>query len=611
MDKHAVKMTEYKILHLEDSASDSDLIKMILTKGGLNFEYFLCDHEESFRQGISEFKPNVILCDHNLPQFDSIGALKIHKESNLDIPFILVTGNVSEEYAVEMMKNGIDDYLLKTNLQRLPKAVENAFVKREKERLRKAAEIKLEQSVSLLNKSQLMAHIGSWELDLKTHESVWSDEAFRILGLGVGEIEPSVDVFISFIHPEDRGFVKANMEQSRIELRNMSYYHRIIRKNGTVRHIYSESRFEFDKQETPVRFHGIMQDVTEKVLADRAKEFDRKNLSALINNTTDLVWSVDRNFDLITSNHAFDERIKRMIGQSITKDSNILAGDFTPGQISRFRSHYERAFSGEAFTEIEIQEGLLSEISFYPIRRDELVIGTACYSKDITERKKAEQDILQKNEELKNLTSHLQQIREEERATIAREIHDELGQQLTALKMDIDWVLHKQDDKENGVGKKLNDMLAMSDNVINTIRRISSDLRPAIIDDLGLVAALEWKCNDFEEKTGIPCYFVSKLEERKFEDEVCINTFRILQETLTNVTRHAAARSVAVALSENESELWLEIADNGKGISEERMGNGKTLGILGMKERAALLGGQLFIRGIKDKGTRTKLILPI
>src|SRR6185312_12965383 len=239
------------------------------------------------------------------------------------------------------------------------------------------------------------------------------------------------------------------------------------------------------------------------------------------------------------------------------------------------------------------------------------VIGTACFSHDITERKKIEKEILQKNEQLKNLTTHLQHVREEERSTISREIHDELGQQLTALKMDIDWIRHKQNNPDEAVTTKLQEMLKMSDGIISTIRRISSDLRPAIIDDLGLIAALEWKCNDFEEKMGIPCQFISNVKERKFENNFGINTYRILQETLTNISRHAAAKSVTVSVSENETELCLEIADDGKGISNENVSNGKTLGIIGMKERAALLGGKLTIEGAKNKGTRTKLILPI
>jgi len=604
-------MKEYRILHIEDSISDAEIVQRVLKKEGLNFKYFIADNREKFIRGLQEFKPDIILCDHSLPQFDSVGAFEVYKELNAEIAFLLVTGSVSEEYAVEMMRKGIDDYLLKENLQRLPQAIENAYAKREKEKLRKLAEAKLAQSEMLLNKAQQMAHIGSLEVNLETRKEVWSQEIYKIFGLLYEEVEPSKETLLSFIHPEDVSFVKSNIEQARREFRDMSFFNRIIRKSGIIRHIYFESKFEFDKQNKPIKIHGIIQDITEKVMADQEKEFDKKNLSALINNTSDLMWSVDRNFNLITSNEAFDNAVKHLIGKPIAKGSSVFPLQFTEEQLTRFKQFYERAFLGETFTEIEYNNGTCSEISFYPICKEKEIVGTACFSHDITERKKIEEEILQKNEQLKNLTTHLQHVREEERTTISREIHDELGQQLTALKMDIDWIKHKQNNPEEVVISKLQEMLKMSDGIISTIRRISSDLRPAIIDDLGLIAALEWKCNDFEEKMGIPCQFFSNVKERKFENHFGINAYRILQETLTNVSRHAAAKSVTVSVSENETELFLEIADDGKGINNENIGNGKTLGIVGMKERAALLGGKLIIKGEKNKGTSTKLILPL
>ena len=139
-------MREYRILHLEDSHSDADMIKRLLLKGNLNFQYFFAEDKESFIRGLTDFKPDVILCDHALPQFDSVMAFDIYKEMKLEIPFILVTGSVSEEYAVEMIKKGIDDYLLKTNLQRLPQAIKSAFDKRENEKKIRQVEKYLRQS---------------------------------------------------------------------------------------------------------------------------------------------------------------------------------------------------------------------------------------------------------------------------------------------------------------------------------------------------------------------------------------------------------------------------------------------------------------------------------
>ncbi|MES2515774.1 MAG: PAS domain S-box protein [Bacteroidota bacterium] len=231
---------------------------------------------------------------------------------------------------------------------------------------------------------------------------------------------------------------------------------------------------------------------------------------------------------------------------------------------------------------------------------------------NISERRKAEEEILDKNLQLKNLLNIAQTIREEERTNVAREIHDELGQQLTALKMDIDWILHKQTNPEAKVASKLNEMLKMNEGIINTVRRISSDLRPAIIDDIGLVATIEWKCSDFETKTGIPCSFTSDVTERKYSKDFSIHLYRILQETLTNIARHAEATLVDISLTEKDgNELVLEIQDNGKGITQENLSSRKKLGIMGMKERAGLLKGALTITGDENKGTHVKLILSL
>ncbi|MFL5764134.1 MAG: histidine kinase [Bacteroidia bacterium] len=226
------------------------------------------------------------------------------------------------------------------------------------------------------------------------------------------------------------------------------------------------------------------------------------------------------------------------------------------------------------------------------------------------EKDNISRELIQSQVQLRALVNEIQEVRENERAHIAREIHDELGQQLTALKMDIGWVLSRHPDGDSEVNGKLAQMLALSDGIIDTVRRISSELRPAIIDDLGLTAALEWKCNDFNENSGVRCNFSSNVKERKFSNALSINFYRVLQEALTNVMRHASATRVDVCFSENESELVLEIIDNGKGMVPDTGRKRKALGILGMKERAALLGGVLNIISTKDKGTHIILNLP-
>jgi signal transduction histidine kinase len=226
------------------------------------------------------------------------------------------------------------------------------------------------------------------------------------------------------------------------------------------------------------------------------------------------------------------------------------------------------------------------------------------------EKERISQELVQSQSQLRELVNEIQEIRENERAHIAREIHDELGQQLTALKMDIGWVRSRQDGADKNVEDRLDQTLKICDTIIDTVRRISSELRPAIIDDLGLSAALEWKCNEFIRLSGINCDFVSNVRDRKFSNTLSINFYRVLQEALTNIARHSGADSVSVTFTENDKELILEIVDNGKGICPDPARKTRALGILGMKERAGLLGGVLNIVSVESKGTHVILNLP-
>src|ERR1035437_4775066 len=262
-------MKEYRILHLEDSQDDADLVKRLLQKADIKFQYFFADTQSSFVKGLTEFHPDVILCDHALPQFDSVMAFDIYQEMKLEIPFILVTGSVSEEYAVEMIKKGIDDYLLKTNLQRLPLAIESAFLKRENEKKVKEGIKKLEYSELMMREAQKIAHLGNWELNFETGIGLWSDEACRIYGLSPEDNKQTFETWISFIHPDDLEYVMKIVNESQKTLINSKMNHRIVLKDGTIKHIHSESKFKMDSTGKPIGLNGIAQDITER---KKAKE---------------------------------------------------------------------------------------------------------------------------------------------------------------------------------------------------------------------------------------------------------------------------------------------------------------------------------------------------
>lgn len=230
-------------------------------------------------------------------------------------------------------------------------------------------------------------------------------------------------------------------------------------------------------------------------------------------------------------------------------------------------------------------------------------------STEIEDRKQAERALYRSFAQLRALTARLQSVREEERARMAREIHDELGQSLTAIKIELS-ALVKDLSPEQQRPFRRESVMKLIDETIQTVRRISTELRPGVLDDLGLVAAVEWAAHEFEVRTGTRCHVCLPGADLSLDPEYATALFRILQETLTNVARHASATTVTVRLTDQNGEVHLEVGDNGKGISLEQLYAANSLGILGMRERALLLGGELAISGVAGKGTTVRVRIP-
>jgi signal transduction histidine kinase len=194
---------------------------------------------------------------------------------------------------------------------------------------------------------------------------------------------------------------------------------------------------------------------------------------------------------------------------------------------------------------------------------------------------------------------------------MAREIHDELGQELTGLKMDLSWLVKRLSKNQKSLISKTESMLKLVDSTIQTVRKISSKLRPGVLDDLGIVAAIEWQTQDFRDRTGIKCELNSSVEDVELDRDRSTAVFRIFQETLTNVIRHAKATRIIVNVDEDAGNLILRVKDNGRGITESEISNLKSLGLLGMRERALLFGGEVKISGIPGEGTTVTVTIPM
>jgi signal transduction histidine kinase len=216
--------------------------------------------------------------------------------------------------------------------------------------------------------------------------------------------------------------------------------------------------------------------------------------------------------------------------------------------------------------------------------------------------------LTESEDKLRRLAAHLISVREEERAHIAREIHDELGQVLTGIKMEVGWLAKRL--KEPELLEKTDSMSKLIDSTVQTVRKIATGLRPEMLDDMGLVAAIGWQAKDFQKRTGIRCRVKLPPETTKLDIDVATTAFRIFQEILTNVARHSRATRVDIDLGVTDEQVGLEVHDNGVGIAESDLHGRKSLGLLGMHERALLFGGEVSITGSPGHGTRVAVTIP-
>lgn len=230
---------------------------------------------------------------------------------------------------------------------------------------------------------------------------------------------------------------------------------------------------------------------------------------------------------------------------------------------------------------------------------------------DVTDRKQAEEQLKTSRQQLRNLSAHLEAIREEERRKMAREVHDELGQILTSLKIDLSWLTRKLATENETLVEKVKYINALVDEAIQTGKRISAELRPGVLDDLGLVAAIEWQTEELEKRSEMKFKFKSFPDDFILDTERSVAIFRICQEALTNILRHSGATKVNVNLKKEENRIVLRVRDNGKGIEKKHISDPKAFGLIGMRERARIWGGEVHIRGTPGKGTTVVASIPL
>jgi PAS domain S-box-containing protein len=297
--------------------------------------------------------------------------------------------------------------------------------------------------------------------------------------------------------------------------------------------------------------------------------------------------------------------LQSVIGSSML---DLVWPDDHPKLLALLRRAAQRNCRGEIRLQSRKGAPLSVHLSLNPLHLDS-TRAVCLIASDLSEIKRAEQELRASSEQLRNLAAHLLSVREEERARISREVHDELGQSLTAVKMDLAWLAGRLPQRNGPMLKRIRSTRQLADSIIQSIRRISTELRPAVLD-LGLAAAVEWQVQEFQARSGIQCT-VRLLAREEVASNASTAMFRIFQETLTNVARHAKATRAEVVLQKQRDRLVLLIRDNGRGFDQADPSLSKSLGLLGMRERAAILGGKVNISSAPGKGTTVSAWIPL
>jgi PAS domain S-box-containing protein len=342
-------------------------------------------------------------------------------------------------------------------------------------------------------------------------------------------------------------------------------------------------------------------------------------LRGIIEGTSDVVYVKDLQGRYLIINPPGAQQLGRSVEEMIGKDDYHF---FTP-ETARQITELDRQVMEQGETMTGEMTIVLSgtahtfQMTKSPYRdHNGEIIALIGVSHDITDRQRAAEHLENSRAQLRALSGRLQSVREEERRRIAREIHDELGQILTGLKMELASLTRRLSPPDSNtdwkqIGERTKSINQLIDDAIQTVRKISTELRPGLLDTVGLAATIEWYAEEFQARTGINCHLSSLSKKTALDQERSIAVFRIFQEILTNVARHAQATNVDVALEEEGNDLVMIAQDNGRGVNAGELSNPKSLGVLGMRERATLLGGELNIRGIQGKGTTVTLRVPL
>lgn len=485
---------------------------------------------------------------------------------------------------------------------------------------RKRAEMALRESEHRYELATAAAGVGVWDWNLETDDIYLDPRLKGLLGYQDHEIQNRLDDWGRHVHPEDAEVVMAEAT-AHIEGRKPYYEieHRMLHKDGSIRWFLAQGTVLREPDGEPARMIGTDTDITKAKAAEielaelegRYRElFEQAPMMYVITSHDEGIPRID------DCNVAFLEALgyerQEIVGRQ-------LADFYTEASRAELldKRGYRRALEGsviEGERQLVTKNGDIVEAMLRALPQRNAageIVGTRAIYMDLTDRKRAETELERSREQLRRLAARLEAIREEERTLLGREIHDELGQALTGLKMDVAWIGQRLSDRENELAERLQSMASLIDQTIQDVRDLSARLRPVVLDDLGLSDAIDWQARDFSRRFGIECHVQGGEKDLTLDRDKNTAVFRILQEALTNVVRHANALRVDVVLRRAKGRLILEVKDDGRGITPGEASADSALGLLGMRERAEMLGGTFRIASEQGQGTRVVVEIPL
>ncbi len=606
-------MAQERILVVEDELQVAALIARFLQNVGYRVAGSVRTGDEALVEA-KRLQPDLALMDIHLPgKIDGVEAARQLQE-RFDIPVVFLTGMSDENTVRRSQEASAFGYLLK------PFRAED-----------------LKTSIDLaLSKHKVESKLRRIER--------WFSAAIKSIGDAV--ITTDENAIITFLNPVAESLTGWNLKQAQGRPLEEVFQVAPTAEGGTAHPVkrpgHARVTLDFPRQTTllaadgtsfpvecsaaPIRNDGaiigtvlVFRDITGRRQAEEKLARSENRLRAIFETEPECVKLIDAEGTILEMNPAGITMLEADApGQVIGHCAYPIAA---PEGRAAFQSAIEdacRGRSGKLDFDIVSLKGKRRSLESHVVPlRDQggNVIAALAISRDVTERKKAEEELRHSREQLRSLAARLQRVREEERTRISREVHDELGQMVTGLKMDVSWLDKRinafpETEARAPIAAKVQSMFGLLDHMVKTVRKISAELRPGVLDDLGLIPAIEWQAREWQARTGIECRFHNLSGDLVVPPELGTALFRIFQETLTNVARHAQATRVDVSIEARRETFRLELRDNGRGITEHEMRHTESLGLVGMKERASILGGEFKITGVPGQGTTVSVSIP-